>query len=81
MSDTDILIQAFRDALALPEDTDIPALAYGGHPNWDSVGHMALIAEIEERFDVMFDTDDVLALSSFDQALTMVRRQAVPPVA
>jgi acyl carrier protein len=81
MSDTDILIQAFRDALALPEDTDIPALAYGDHPNWDSVGHMALIAEIEERFDVMFDTDDVLALSSFDQALTMVRRQAVPPVA
>jgi acyl carrier protein len=42
---------------------------------------MALIAEIEERFDVMFDTDDVLALSSFDEALAMIRRQAVPPAA
>jgi acyl carrier protein len=80
MSDTDTLIQAFRTALQLPEDADVEALVYGGHPHWDSVGHMALIAEIEAVFDVMFDTDDVLALDSFDGAVELVRRHALPAV-
>ena len=77
MSDTETLIQAFRVALQLPADTDVEALVYGGHPHWDSVGHMALIAEIEAVFDVMFDTDDVLGLDSFDGAVELVRRHAL----
>jgi acyl carrier protein len=80
MSDTDTLIQAFRTALELPEDADVEALVYGSHPHWDSIGHMALIAEIEAVFDVMFDTDDVLALDSFDGAVELVRRHALPAV-
>jgi acyl carrier protein len=78
MTDVDTLIQAFVTALELPEDVDVRALAYGDHPNWDSIGHMALIAEIEERFDVMLDTDDVLAIGSFDEALELVRRHVLP---
>ena len=77
MFDTDTLIHAFRTALELPEDVDVPGLIYGGHPHWDSIGHMTLIAEIEAAFDVMFDTDDVLALDSFDVAIELVRRHAL----
>jgi acyl carrier protein len=80
MTDNDTLIQAFITALELPEDVDVAALEYGGHPNWDSLGHMALVAEIEAVFDVMLDTDDVLALSSFDAAAELVRRHALPAV-
>ena len=32
---------------------------------WDSVGHMGLIAAIEDAFDIMMDTDDIIDLSSF----------------
>ena len=33
---------------------------------WDSVGHMSLITELEEAFDVFFETEDLLALNSYD---------------
>ena len=40
-------------------------LEYQGIAAWDSVGHMGLIAAIEDCFDIMMDTDDIIDLSSF----------------
>ena len=41
-------------------------LKYQDIPAWDSVGHMTLIAELEDAFDVTMETDDMIALSSFE---------------
>jgi acyl carrier protein len=68
------LREVFIAALDLPPGTEVEGLAYSEHPNWDSVGHMALVAELEDRFDVMLDTDDVLAMSSFTVASEILRR-------
>ncbi|HWV86048.1 MAG TPA: acyl carrier protein [Capillimicrobium sp.] len=67
------LQQAFQTALDLPPDTDWQSLAYAQHEHWDSLGHMALVAEIEEAFDIMMDTDDVIAMSSYPVAVEMLR--------
>jgi len=67
------LQEAFQTALDLPADTDWSSLAYAQHEHWDSLGHMALVAEIEEAFDIMMDTDDVIALSSYPVAVDMLR--------
>ena len=32
---------------------------------WDSIGHMALIAELEETYDIMMETDDIIDFSSY----------------
>jgi acyl carrier protein len=69
------LAQAFRTALELPPDVDVETLAYGQHPNWDSVGHMALVAEIEDGFDVTLEPDDVLELSSYAKAVELLQRR------
>jgi acyl carrier protein len=74
---SDALREAFIAGLDLPPGTEVESLAYSEHPNWDSVGHMALVAELEERFDVMLDTDDLLAMSSFSVALAILRRHGV----
>ena len=42
-------------------------LQYQQIPNWDSVGHMGLIAAIEDAFDIMMDTDDIIDLSSYEK--------------
>lgn len=42
-------------------------LEYQGIVEWDSVGHMGLIAAIEDAFDIMMDTDDIIDLSSFEK--------------
>ncbi|UGS38690.1 acyl carrier protein [Capillimicrobium parvum] len=67
------LREAFQTALDLPGDTDWAALAYAQHEHWDSLGHMALVAEIEEAFDIMMDTDDVIGMSSYPVAVEMLR--------
>jgi len=69
--------QAFREALELPADLDIEALEIGGDPHWDSVGHMALVAELESRFEIMLETDDMIDMSSYAKALEILRRYGV----
>ncbi len=39
---------------------------------WDSVGHMGLVAEIEDAFDIMMDTDDIIDFSSFEKGMEIL---------
>ena len=71
------LTQAFRVALELSPETEVETLAYGEHPHWDSVGHMALVAEIEDAYGVMLETADVVSLSSYAQAVDLIHRLKV----
>ena len=42
-------------------------LEYQGISEWDSVGHMGLVSAIEDVFDIMMDTDDIIDFSSFEK--------------
>jgi acyl carrier protein len=70
------LKQAFQKILHLPADTDYALLAFARTEGWDSIAHMKLIASIEEAYDIMIDTQDVLALSSYPIALTIIEKYA-----
>jgi acyl carrier protein len=69
--------EAFVRALDVPADIDVEALEIGTSPQWDSVGHMALVAELEDRFGIMLETDDLVAMSSFAESLDVLRRYGV----
>ena len=69
--------QAFAEALDLPADAEIEALEIGKNPNWDSIGHMALVAELEARFGIMLETDDIVAMSSYAESIEVLRRYGV----
>ncbi len=58
--------KVFVDSLDLSSDQLGKELQYQSVPNWDSVGHMQLIAGIEEAFDIMLDTDDIIDFSSYE---------------
>lgn len=77
MSNINKLLETFRAGLNLPADVDVRTLRYGEIKEWDSVGHMALIGALEEAFDVMLDTDDVLDMSSFDKAIEILGKHDV----
>jgi len=47
------------------EVSEIEGLEYQAIPAWDSVGHMSLIAALEDTFDIMLDTDDIIDFNSF----------------
>lgn len=64
----------FVEALALDDDVEVENLRYRDVPQWDSIGHMTLVAAIEDEFGVALDTEQVIDLSSFDVAEVMLRK-------
>ena len=67
----------FSQSLGIPLQQVTDDLTYDTVEEWDSVGHMTLVAEIESAFDVMFETDDILAMSSVGKAVEILRRYGV----
>ena len=55
---------AFVTILGVAEES-LETLNYQDIAEWDSVGHMNLVAEIEDTFDIMFETDDIIDFSSY----------------
>ena len=58
------LLNCFCNALGIAPEQVTDELTYNSIREWDSVGHMALMSELESVFDLMLDTDDILNLSS-----------------
>ena len=71
------LIGAFAAALAVPEDAAIENYEYRAVAGWDSIAHLRLVSEIENTFDIMLDTEDVIGLSSFRKGLEMLARHGI----
>lgn len=71
------LRDAFIAALGVAPDAAVETFTYRGIKEWDSVAHMQLIAGIEAAFDIMLDTADVLGMSSYAIARTIVVRHGV----
>ena len=44
---------------------------------WDSVAHLSLISELEEVFDVMFESEDILHYGSYENGISILRKYGV----
>lgn len=66
MSNLEKYNQAFCDSFEITE-VALVGLQYQQIELWDSVGHMTLIANLEEAFDIMMETDDIIDLSSYEK--------------
>jgi acyl carrier protein len=73
MAINDRLQRVFRDVLELGPDNDVESLKYRDIEQWDSLGHMSLVAAIEDEFNVELSTEQVIDLSSFQVGLNMLR--------
>ena len=57
---------AFIKVLEVKKE-DLAGLEYQKVTAWDSVGHMSLVAALEEAFDIMMEVDDIIDLSSYEK--------------
>ena len=64
MSNIEKYNNAFIETFEISED-QLADLKYQDIEAWDSVGHMGLIAALEDAFDIMMDTDDIIDFSSY----------------
>ena len=67
---TNVFVESFEVS---PEE--VVNLEYQGIEAWDSVGHMNLITAIEETFDIMMETDDIIEFSSFEKGKEILAKE------
>lgn len=77
MSNLEKYRNAFVEGLDVEEDIITDSLEYEGIPEWDSVGHMSLVACIEEAFDIMMETEDIIDFNSFQKGIELLKKYDV----
>ena len=76
MDNIDKYTQAFIEAFEV-EANEVPNLEYESIEAWDSVGHMVLIAALEEAFDIIIDMEDIIDFSGFDKGKELLSKYDV----
>lgn len=66
--------KAFCDSFEITDDK-LKGLKYQQTELWDSVGHMTLVANIEDSFDIMMETDDIIELSSYEKGMEILSQK------
>jgi acyl carrier protein len=56
---------------------ELANLKYQDVDLWDSVGHMNLMAELEEAFEIMIDIDDMIDFSSYNKGKDILKKYGI----
>ncbi|WP_348692388.1 acyl carrier protein [Duganella fentianensis] len=75
MSNLDKYQQVFKESFQYTGDLE--QLEYQGIAEWDSVGHMQLMAALEDVFGIELDVDDIIDFSSFKKGITILAKYNV----
>ncbi|MDC3315671.1 acyl carrier protein [Candidatus Thioglobus sp.] len=77
MPNEEKLKMIFSESLSIPMNDVVDNLEYNTIHSWDSLGHMVLVAKIEDAFDVMMETDDIIDMSSFSKAKEILFKEGI----
>ncbi len=66
----------FIETLEITEK-DLEELVYQSVPAWDSIGHMTLMSVIEDSFDLMMDTDDIIDFSGYQKGKEILKKYGI----
>lgn len=74
MSNKEKYLNAFIEIFGITEE-QTKGLKYQDIATWDSVGHMSLVGALEDAFDIMMDTDDIIDLNSFEKGMEILSQK------
>ena len=73
MTNTEKYLNVFTETFGVDVEK-AKGLEYQAISEWDSVGHMGLIAALEDAFDIMMDTDDIIDFNSFEKGMEILEK-------
>lgn len=76
MSSLETYNRIFTETFEVSEDI-LSDYKYQDTPSWDSVGHMTMIASLEDAFDIMMDTDDIIEFASWEKGKEILKKYDV----
>jgi acyl carrier protein len=68
--------EVFTESFGISDST-VNNLKYQDIPEWDSVGHMGLMATLEEVFNIELEIDDIIDFSSFEKGLEILSKYKI----
>lgn len=74
MSNLEKYNQAFITAFNITESQLSDDFGYQSISEWDSVGHMGLVAELEDSFDIMLEMEDIVDFSSYGEGKNILKK-------
>lgn len=77
MSNKERYKQVFVNCFSVQSDALDENFVYNCIAAWDSVGHMGLIAALEEEFNIMMDTEDIIEFGSFTVGIDKLKKYGV----
>ena len=77
MTNKEKYAQVFIDSFSLTTDQLNENLVYQSVQQWDSIGHMGMVAALEEAFDIMMETDDIIDFGSYAKGIEILAKYNV----
>jgi acyl carrier protein len=66
--------QVFVESFSVTADQLNEGLVYQSVQQWDSIGHMGMVAALEEVFDIMLETDDIIDFGSYTKGIEILAK-------
>ena len=70
-------IDIFTKSLSIDKKKFTEKIKYNDVPEWDSIGHMTLMSDLEEGFNISIDTDDIIDFSAFKKGIEILNKYKV----
>ena len=70
-------IEIFIKSFSIDKKKFNEKIKYNDIPEWDSIGHMTLMSELEEGFEISIETDDIIDFSSFKKGIQILKKYKI----
>lgn len=70
--------KAFASSFGVDPAKITPATVPEDVKKWDSLGHMTLVAALEENFGLQFEVDEIMEMATVAAILSILEAKGVP---
>lgn len=77
MSNKEKYDKVFVESFSVTVDALNESFTYQCVPAWDSVGHMGMIAALEDAFDIMMETEDIIEFGSYTIGIEKLKKYGI----
>jgi acyl carrier protein len=67
----------FISSLDIDENSFNNNLKYNEIAEWDSIGHMTLVSNLEGEFNISIDVNDILDFSSYKKGIEILKKYKI----
>ena len=77
MSNLEKYDKVFINTFSINKEKLKKNIEYNSIKEWDSAGHMSMIANLEEIFEIVFEMDDIIDFSSYKTGKEILKKYKI----